>query len=359
MITQLRLSNFTVFEEADLIFSPGLNVVIGENGTGKSHLLKLAYAIHSVSNEESRKKMTELPTKSVFQPRLAEKLTNVFRPDTLGRLARRRQGRERCGIKANFQRQNLNIAFDFAYQSKSEVNISKIPTAWVEKSPAFFPTRELLTIYPKFVSLYEGRYLEFEETYRDTCLLLGSPALKGPRESKVRELLDPLERAMGGKIILDRSGRFYLNLPGRGNMEMPLVAEGLRKLGMVSRLIATGTLLDQGILFWDEPEANLNPRLICLVASTILDLSHNGIQVFVATHSLFLLKEFDILLAQQDYANVATRYFALRLGNNGVDLSQGDTSNEVDPISALDEDLLQSDRFMEVDPVLALDERHA
>ncbi|WP_281258757.1 hypothetical protein [Avibacterium endocarditidis] len=43
-------------------------------------------------------------------------------------------------------------------------------------------------------------------------------------------------------------------------MEIPLVAEGLRKLAMVARLVATGTLLDKGCLFWDEPEANLNPK---------------------------------------------------------------------------------------------------
>lgn len=41
-------------------------------------------------------------------------------------------------------------------------------------------------------------------------------------------------------------------------MEMPLVAEGLRKVAMLARLIATGTLLEQGYLFWDEPETNLN-----------------------------------------------------------------------------------------------------
>ena len=347
MIKRLQLSNFTVFEQADLSFSQGLNVVIGVNGTGKSHLLKLAYALHAVSVEEGRKRMTDAPTKTAMQPRLAEKLVNVFRPDSLGRLARRRQGRERCEVSAEFADPGLNIAFDFAYQSKSEVNISQLPTEWADKSPAFFPTKELLTLYPKFVSIYEQRYMEFEETYRDTCLLLGAPSIKGPKESSVRALLTPLEEAMGGKIILDKSGRFYLNLPGKGSLEMPLVAEGLRKLGMVSRLIATGTLLDQGVLFWDEPESNLNPRMIRLVARTILELCRNGIQVFVATHSLFLLKEFDILLASGQHTSVLTRYFALNAEDDGITISQGDSSSDVDPIAVLDEELLQADRYLD------------
>ena len=101
---------------------------------------------------------------------------------------------------------------------------------------------------------------------------------------------------MGGVIELDKNGRFYLKIPGQGRMEMPLVAEGQRKFAMLARLIATGSLLDKGYLFWDEPETNLNPKLIKEVASTILHLCHSGVQVFAATHSLFLMREFHIQL---------------------------------------------------------------
>lgn len=45
MLKTLTLKNFTVFPTAELEFSPGLNVIVGENGTGKSHLLKLGYAV--------------------------------------------------------------------------------------------------------------------------------------------------------------------------------------------------------------------------------------------------------------------------------------------------------------------------
>ncbi len=45
MIESLRLRNFTVFESATFEFCPQINVIIGENGTGKSQLLRLAYAL--------------------------------------------------------------------------------------------------------------------------------------------------------------------------------------------------------------------------------------------------------------------------------------------------------------------------
>jgi len=119
----------------------------------------------------------------------------------------------------------------------------------------------LLTIYPGFVSLYETTQLPFEETWRYTCVLLGAPLVKGPRLKKIKKMLVPLEEAMGGKVELDKAGRFYPDLDGI-SMEMHLVAEGLRKLAMIARLISTGSLIDKGYLFWDEPDSNLNPKVI-------------------------------------------------------------------------------------------------
>lgn len=36
----ITLGNFTVFQNVDIDFSRGLNVFIGENGMGKTHVLK-------------------------------------------------------------------------------------------------------------------------------------------------------------------------------------------------------------------------------------------------------------------------------------------------------------------------------
>jgi hypothetical protein len=344
MLKRMTIKNLTVFPDADLEFGSNLNVIVGENGTGKTHLLKMAYSVLGVIAEEGRKSLVTTPTKSLLQTRLAEKLINVFRPEALGRLTRRKQGRERCDISLKFD-QEESITFRFATNSKSEVAIEKLPASWFTVLPAYLPTRELLTIFPNFVSVYEGHYLEFEETWRDTCLLLGAPLQRGPREKRIGELLAPLEKAMGGMIELDKNGRFYLKSTD-GRMEMSLVAEGLRKLGMLSRLIATGSLIDRGYLFWDEPEANLNPRLIKWVAKSILDLSAAGSQIFIATHSLFLLRELEMLLSEKIRKNLKTQFFGLHQTEDGVVIDQGSSVDEIGDISILDEELEQSDRFM-------------
>ena len=347
MLKKLEVDHFTVFPHATLNFASGLNVIIGENGLGKTHILKLAYSLLAVSAEGGRKYKSEFPTKNQLQGRIAEKLIGVFRPESLGRLAQRKQGRERCAVAAKFKDTGLNTTLSFATQSKSEVKIDKLPQKWLSKAPVFLPTRELLSLYPNFVSVYDNHYLEIEETYRDTCILLGSPPIKGPREKRVSKLVAPIEKIMGGKMYLDKNGRFYLSVPQKGNMEIPLVAEGWRKLGMVASLIATGSLLDKGYLFWDEPETNLNPKLIKLVAEVILHLCNNGIQVFIATHSLFLLRELELLGNRKEFKEVKNKFFALSKEEEGVAVSQGRNIDDVDPIAALDESLLQSDRYMD------------
>ena len=43
MITQLKLKSFAAFTELDIDFSPGINIIIGENGTGKTALCRFVW----------------------------------------------------------------------------------------------------------------------------------------------------------------------------------------------------------------------------------------------------------------------------------------------------------------------------
>jgi energy-coupling factor transporter ATP-binding protein EcfA2 len=343
MIKSLHIKNFTVFPDATLDFGAKMNVIVGENGTGKSHLLKLAYSLLAVEAQGLRESKEPVPSAEFLKGAIARKLLGVFRPDELGRLARRDQGVQRCDIELVAKDPALSLKLSFNTKSKTEVSIASPPSAWADKAPVFLPTRELLTIYPGFVSLYETTTLPFEETWRDTCLLLGAPLARGTREATIKEMLEPLEVALGGSVY-ESGGHFYVKR-GKANTEVHLVAEGLRKLAMLARLIATGSLVDKGSLFWDEPEASLNPKLIKDIARVIVHLSQSGIQVFVATHSLFLLRELHIL---QQGQSLDTRCFGLRLERDEkVHVEAGSSMDDIGSIASLDEELQQSQRYLD------------
>lgn len=347
MIKKLNVTNLTLFPDRHpLEFVPGLNIFIGENGTGKTHLMKAAYSLISVSEEANRKQAAI--TKTYLQKAYAEKLLGVFKPDSLGRLASRKRGRSRCEIELQFDDNHLNTSINFATNAQSDVQIDKLPSSYSGQRALFIPTRELMTIYPGFIALYETYHVSFEETWRDTCIHLSMPQLKGRRAAAIAELLEPLETAMGGRVFLDKSGRFYLSIPGSGNMEMQLVSEGLRKLAMIAQLISNGVLQENGFVFWDEPEANLNPKLIKLIAAVIFSLAVNGVQVFIATHSLFLLRELEIISTQEKDERFSQRYFGLIAEAEKVTIEQGNELSDLQTIVMLDESLQQSDRYLEL-----------
>ena len=48
-LTRVELENFTAFRSLKLDLCPGINVLVGANGTGKTHLMKVCYAACDVS----------------------------------------------------------------------------------------------------------------------------------------------------------------------------------------------------------------------------------------------------------------------------------------------------------------------
>lgn len=340
MLTKLVIDKFTVFTQANLDFSKQLTVCIGENATGKSHVLKLGYAILRIlARYESE------PGKAVLERELGKSLFEIFNPDHLGRLVTRRAyaGKTTCRIEAYWGERG-RIMFKFSTGSSELVNIEELVFEPLPASALFIPPKEILSVFRGFQGALEGRELSFDATYLDLAKALNSAPLKGPRLTAIAKHLNPIEKFMGGTVRQEQSGFYFYSGGGKGILEAPLLAEGHRKLGMLAYLLCNGTLMEKSTLFWDEPEANMNPRLIRFLAQTLWDLSKD-MQVVIATHSLFLLKEFEILFIKRKRSPKA-HFIGLSLGKEGVQIEQGAGLSDIGTIVALDEELGQSDRFI-------------
>lgn len=350
MLESIELRNFTVFEEAKLEFSPRLNMIVGDNGSGKTHLLKLAYALLAVGWHGRVESKEHKPANPYLISALTRKLLGVFRPGRLGRLVHQghQSQMQACELKLRFaggQAERFDLDLQFDQSAGANLQVTQMPTAWIKPSavPIFVPARELLSIYPSFVSLYDSTEVPFPETWHDICLLLGRGLAKD--SDSVRQLLGSVEQFLGGKISLDQTeGRFYRHVQDI-RTEIPLIGEGHRKLGMIYQLIANGSLRTGSCLFWDEPEANLNPRLIKKVAALIVNLSRAGVQIFLASHSLFLLRELVLLLDQDP--TLKAKYFGLHLENLRATIQAGASADDIGRIAALEEEISQTDAILE------------
>ena len=162
----------------------------------------------------------------------------------------------------------------------------------------YIPVKEMLANAPGFRSLYAQREIHFEEIYPDILDRAYLPIPRGRRGNNVNNLLETLQNHMEGRVSV-RDEAFFLR-DRQGFLEFTLLAEGLRKLGLLSVLIRNGSLLEGSVLFWDEPETNLNPELYFPVIQTILKLQRMGVQIFLATHDYVILKEIDLQSTQND-----------------------------------------------------------
>lgn len=270
-IQKLRLEQFTAFADTNFVFDPGINVLIGANSTGKTHILKAMYAMLKVCENARRNGLPADP--GALESLFAQKFMRVFKPDALGRLVRRSVGQKTGSLSLTYGKRDLHLRLT----TQSNLNLEYQSLLDPARS-VYLPPQEFLSLYEGFISAYELRETAFDETYFDLAVALNARPVRGPRQSEIEQLIKPLQEMVKGRVS-EKNGRFYIRLP-EGELEAPLVSEGLRKLACLKYLITNGSLTPSGILFWDEPEANLNPQSITVVVNFLRILAGSGVQIF-------------------------------------------------------------------------------
>ena len=297
-LTRVELENFTAFTSLKLDLCSGINVLVGANGTGKTHLMKVCYAACDASGGRADD--------------FANKLVAVFLPSrrNLLRLVRRQQGA--AGIATiRVERGDRELKASFVSHLASKPVSLRTSTFTADEAgdgvgewggapveSVYIPVKEMLSNAPGFRSLYAKREIHFEEVYRDILDRAYLPALRGPMDSRRERILTSLREAIGGEVAVENEEFFLRNK--HGDLEFSLVAEGVRKLALLWLLIRNGTLQPDSVVFWDEPETNLNPKLFGVVMDVLLELQRAGVQVFLATHDYVILKEIDLRTTDAD-----------------------------------------------------------
>ena len=319
MITKIGFEKFTAFEKLEINCSPGINVFIGANGTGKTHILKCIYAACDITKSKKS---------------FAEKINKVFLPskEQIGRLVKRTRGSSTGSVEVvrnigkdllKIEDVKLRLSMSNHTTVPEKAKISGASKRWTEHEleSVYIPVKEMLSNAPGFRSLYAGRQISFGEVYLDIIDRAFLPFLKGPTETERRKILEILQREMAGKVAIDNE-EFFLRSK-QGKIEFTLLAEGIRKLALIWVLIQNGTLLNGSVLCWDEPEANLNPKLMRTVVEILLELQRMGVQIFLATHDYVLLKEFDLQMTDSDKVLFHSLYRDAETGEIAVS-SMGD-----------------------------------
>ena len=362
MITKLELKNFTTFEKLDIDFSPRINVIIGENGTGKTQLLKAAYALASTSSQNP--KVTE---PKELEKIFTDKFTRIFMPDDLkiGKLARCHESL--CAtIQGDFIdnfSSDKKIKFDFS----TRVETFKLDNEYKTKgdlysmSPIFIPTKEVISLYkglltePSHKDIFQNI---FDDSYFDLCNKLSQNPSE-ENEPRIQAFLEDIVNKIQGRFEFEGSSvnfnagqyipyaqstiekdktkdgkRFFEPTPDE-KLSTHMVAEGFRKLGVLHRLIENQSLVPKksGSLFWDEPESNMNPLLMRTIVEVLLHLSRKEQQIILTTHDYILIKWLHLLSDKTDHIKYHILY---RDEDNKIQVKSTDNYLEIEPNAIAD-----------------------
>ena len=322
MISKLHLKNFIAFTDLSIDFSPGINIVIGENGTGKTQLLKAILALSGAGAHSAQ-----------ADEQLARKLCRLYHPlsGQVGGL-RRTGTRGKSVLNGTFASGQVITAKFYGKDTAAKVTA----TSGDVPAPAIFiPTKEVLSLV-RGLTAEQPDLPTIERIFDDGYLDLANQLAKeGASDLDAKVQLDPrfasivprLTNLIDGQYLLE-NGRFVFEagryvekdtatrskaqhaqmyqdstewrfMPSsKQHLSSGMTAEGFRKIGVLQRLLSNGSLNPgvTGPLLWDEPESNLNPKLMKDLVQVLLELARNGQQIILATHDYVLLKWFDLLM---------------------------------------------------------------
>ena len=351
MIRKLTVEGVTVFPERESFsFVPGVNIIVGGNDSGKSHLMKLCFAICKWSHGGTTR---DLPECWAEEKRLRKDLLRVFGTGELTAITSRSVKDCTASVKASLEGEKVppgtaELAFSFrAGREEDGPKITALPDRYLQENAVFIPPREVLSIYPCYMQAGK-RYPELLDSASwELCRALENEPTGQPGGA-IHHAIRLIERMLSGHL-LRINGRFYLMRHAQEPLELNLIAEGFKRIGTLGLLLGNGTVHAGTTLFWDEPEMNINASHLPLLVNTMMALARAGVQLVLTTHSLFLLRELTIQLATAENRGLTRRFTGLQpeaRGREGVRVSAGISMNDLDYIDSLDAEMEQADRYL-------------
>ncbi|MBO2680806.1 AAA family ATPase [Shewanella algae] len=262
-------------------------------------------------------------------------------------------------LKDNFQVANLldlksfssksDAIIRFNFGSLGEINIEKedvafklTPTGIDEfqslynvvfiESPIYWKLRKPLTRAKDY--FHNPRFMR--NLHRDADALSGVPKYfydlielvdqnikSNSRSEELYELKKELDIVLGGELDITESGDiFFMENESSQNVNINLTATGITNLGLIGLLLKRNVIAKGSFVFVDEPEVNLHPAWQKVMIKILYQLSLNGINVVIASHSIDMMKYIENIMDDYSDVNLSDHFAINRLSPDGVSINE-------------------------------------
>ncbi|MEZ8215829.1 AAA family ATPase [Vibrio sp. 1F148] len=293
MIKEFRLKDYGPIVEAQGQALGNINLILGENSTGKTFLLKALYSAIR-SHEEAGKGNDNRD----FSEVLNDKLYWTFQVDKLGDIVTKGEGRRlSTSISLN---DNSSLVFDFGKDTTKKVTLNHNNLTQRDSNSVFLPPKEVLSLMNVIdKSSNHDKVFGFDATYADLVAALRLPTQKGRNHDAFVSSRKQLEDMFFGKVEFDQNRNEWVYKKGNTKFSIMAAAEGVKKIAILDTLLGNRYLNKDSIVFIDEPESALHPTAIVKLLDIVSLLAQAGIQFFLATHSYYVIKKLALIANQK------------------------------------------------------------
>jgi len=308
MIENIEIKNLANIHHIKLDNLSNINIIIGENDSGKTMLLKALYST-SKSLEEYRKGDDNRTLKDV----ISEKIYWTFQVSKIGDIVSKDKDEH---FLLSTMIDNQNIKYSFSKTAKTTIsNINDDNLTTREENSIFLPAKEVLSLFKVIRKSREiDKEFGFDDTYYDLVKALEKDTQMGNNFRNFTKGKKLLQELIKGKIeYKNETWQFK-----KGNMKIPIfsTAEGIKKIAILDRLLSNRYLSKNSIIYIDEPESVLHPKAIVEFLEIVNLLAKNDIQIFMATHSFFVLKKM-MLIAKKEKIDIPI----ISISKDNIDIS--------------------------------------
>jgi len=304
-IDRVEIKDFLVFKgEFAADFCPGVNVLIGGNGTGKTTLLKCLYgATDTIAYKTSR---------YFDAPGFAGSKNDVYISRVTYNVPYEQYKEQREDISQSANNSNVAVFMSTSeeFDNKFYAEVNEMPSNSeygkrlndeylanplpfnINKKSVMIPSAEMLSHSRGLVAMYYEWKMPFDQTQIDILVKAQIPETREIKPNAERTL-DKIKEIIGGEVVYENDV-FYIEKENGERIPFPLEASGYQKLGLLWKLLRNGFIEKGTVLLWDEPEDSLNPEHVSTLADVLLELSRNGVQIFIATHCELIASYFAV-----------------------------------------------------------------
>jgi len=140
----------------------------------------------------------------------------------------------------------------------------------------------------------------------------------------LRVIKNEINSSIGGELVITSNGDInYRDEQSSKDLSLQTTATGIVNLGLIGLLLERNVITKGSFIIIDEPEVNLHPAWQKVMVDCLYELSKNGINIIIATHSIDMLKSIEMIVKRMPREEAAEHFGINRLTTDGNSITEG------------------------------------